>query len=182
MLQEIFDLENSSFIAYKNSGDETGINLPYRLINPNTLELLFDVRDNTCLEFNTMLSENFRDKGESLILKISTDFITNTKTNENDQMMMFRSQIVSYNEEGIEFREKEDEKILCPDCEMKEDTFVLNVGDRKKIDAFTIDVWGTMEGLALNANRKCILKLELQSYKINDNINRLNSKRLKKVL
>lgn len=60
MLEEIFDLENSSFIAYKNSGYETGINLPYRLIRTDAMELLFDVKDNTCLEFNTMLSENFR--------------------------------------------------------------------------------------------------------------------------
>ena len=26
--------------------------------------------------------------------------------------------------------------MLCPECDMKEDTFVLNVGDRKKIDAY----------------------------------------------
>lgn len=181
MLEEIFDLKSSSFIAYKNSGDETGINLPYRLISPDTLELLFDVKDNTCLEFKTMLSENFRDKGESLILKISTDSITNTKTNETEQMMMFRSQIVSYDELGEEFREKEDEKTLCPDCDMSENTFILNVGNRKHIDAFNIDVWGTMNGTALNANRKCILRLQLQSYSINDNLNRLNFKTLKKV-
>ena len=181
MLEEIFDLTNSSFISYKNSGDETGIDIPYRLINENTLELLFDVKDNTCLEFKSMLSENFRNKGESLVLKISTDSITNTKTNEDEQMMMFRAQILSYNEAGVEFREKEDEKMLCPECDMKEDLFILNVGDRKSIDAFNLDVWGTMEGLPLNANRKCVLRLQLHSYKLNDNLNRLNLKTLKKV-
>lgn len=181
MLEEIFDLETSSFIAYKNSGDETGISLPYKLISKDTLELVFDVKDNTCLEFNTMLSENFRNKGESLVLKISTDSITNTKTNDNEQMMMFRAQIISYNECGEEVREKEDEKILCPDYNMAEDNFILKFGDKKKIDAFNIDVWGTMNGSSLNANRKCILKLQLQSYKLNDNLNRLNIKTLKKV-
>ena len=181
MLEEIFDLENSSFIAYKNSGDETGISLPYKLISPDTMELLFDVRDNTCLEFNTMLSENFRNKGEQLILKISTDSIINTETNEDDQMMMFRSQIVSYNESGEELKEKEDEKMLCPDCDMTDDTFVLNIGDRQNIDAFNIDVWGTINGSSLNSNRKCILRLQLQSYKLNDNLNRLGHKTLKKV-
>lgn len=181
MLEEIFDLENSSFIAYKNSGDETGISLPYRLISPDTMELLFDVKDNTCLEFNTMLSENFRNKGEQLVLKISTDSIINTETNEDDQMMMFRSQIVSYNESGEECKEKEDEKMLCPDCDMTDDTFILNVGDRQNIDAFNIDVWGTINGSSLNSNRKCTLRLQLQSYKLNDNLNRLGFKTLKKV-
>lgn len=178
MLEEVFDLKNSSFIAYKNSGDTEGKNLPYKLISPDTLELVFDVSDNTCLEFNTMLSDNFRDKGESLVLGIATDSIVNTETGEDDQMMMFRSQIVSYNESGEECKEKEDEKMLCPDCDISEDTFVLNVGDRKNIDAFNIDVWGTINGSKLNADRKCVLRLNLQSYKLNNNLNRLSVKSL----
>jgi len=180
MLEDIFNLQESSFIAYKNSGDETGINIPYRLVDPTTLELLFDVQDNTCLEFNTMLSDSFRNKGEQIVLNISTDSIINTETNEDDQMMMFRSQIVSYNENGDECKEKEDEKMLCPDCDMNEDTFILNVGDRNKIDAFNIDVWGTINGSSLNSNRKCIVRLKLINYKLNENLNRLNIKTLKK--
>ena len=89
MLEEIFDLEKSSFIAYKNTGDETGLSIPYRLVNTNTLELLFDVEDNTCLEFITTLSETFRNSGESFSLKLSTNSITNTKTNEDEQMILF---------------------------------------------------------------------------------------------
>ena len=181
MLEEVFDLKNSSFMAYKNSGDEQGSSMPYVQIDENTLELLFDVGNNTCLEFNTMLSENFRNKGETLILKISTNSIIDTNTSEEDQMMLFRSQIVSYNSSGEECKEKEDEKMLCPDCDMTEDTFTFNLSDRKSIDAFNIDVWGTINGSKLNANRKCLLRLQLQDYKLNDTLNRLDFKTLKKV-
>ena len=128
-----------------------------------------------------MLSEKFRDSGEKLILKISTDSIIDTVTNDDEQVMMFRSQIVSYNESGEECKEKEDEKMLCPEDDMEEDYFILDVKDRKNIDAFNIDVWGTINGTPLNTNRKCLLRLEIDNYVLNDNINRLSSEKQKKL-
>ena len=58
------------------------------------------------------------------------------------------------------------------------ETARILVGDRKNIDAFNIDVWGTINGSKLNADRKCVLRLNLQSYKLNNNLNRLSVKSL----
>lgn len=181
-ITDVFDFANSAFIAYKNSGDETGIQIPYKIIDDKSFELLFDVNNNVCLEFNTALTELFAESGTELKLKISTDKIENTETLSTDEMMMFRAQIVSYflkEVNGIdikeEAKEKEDEKCLCPDCDINEDIFSLNITDRKKANAFNIDVWGSMNETPINQNRKCLLKISLVSAKIDLNIRRDNT-------
>ncbi len=181
-ITDVFDFSESSFIAYKNSGDEDGLSLPYKLRDETTLEMLVDVDNNTCLEFNTSLSNIFAESGTNLKLKISTDKIENTKQQSDEEMMMFRAQIVSYflkeqNGELIkeEAREKEDEKCLCPDCDMNEDIFVLDITDRNQVNAFNIDIWGNINGTAINQNRKCLLTVSLVSATIDPNLRRDNS-------
>lgn len=181
-ITDVFDFTQSSFIAYQNSGDESGISLPYKLIDEKTFELLVDVGANTCLEFNTNLAKIFAESGTNLKLRISTNKIENTVQSSDDEMMMFRAQIVSYflKETNGEFeqeeaREKEDEKCLCPDCDMNEDIFTLDISDRDQVNAFNIDIWGNINGTPINQNRKCLLTVSLAEAIINPNLQRDNT-------
>lgn len=164
-INDIFNLNNSTLIMYKNDGDDTGKNIDY-LIEEDKIILPIDMQDNVCLEFSVDFTNIFKKYGSNLKLELSSNSIKDL--NNNDTGMMFRSQIIK----DYDTRLKEAEVVLSPDDDICEDILSFNLKDLDKIDKLTIDIWGYLFGLDLNRNKKCQLSIKVREALLDYSISR----------